>query len=488
MIGEFTLDSLCKRYGINSEKIVNKNNNILDYGEYNEIDRTLYYLVNELKVDSFNIEKCPSILYRSVSNIQENVDFLKKQDISFSNIESCLHVLSTDPDSLMETYKYVADNYGLKAININTSILSVPKEMIEQIENLNFNQNNKTDILAIAVSVSWGYQKIEEIQKILGSEEYRDYPELFTSETLAHAKLEDIREILTSDEYESHPELFTSTTLAHATLEDIREILTSDEYESHPELFTSTTLAHSTLKDIREILESEEYKSHPELFTSQTLAHAKLEDIREILESEEYKSHPELFTSETLAKAKLEDIREILESEEYKSHPELFTSTTLAHATLEDIREILESEEYKSHPELFTSTVLAKAKLEDIRKIFALDYWSDDRFKNLLTSSIVTNSKSMIKKIPILIEMAETYDIDNFLNTSFFLKSPSQNYALIRYLEDNNIPLVIEEKLNPVFSNLPGVLRKKYDIDLKKLMELYPYKESLEEKKGGKKK
>ena len=48
MIGEYTLLMLCRKYNINSEKIVNKNNNILTYGEYQEIDNTLNYLINEM--------------------------------------------------------------------------------------------------------------------------------------------------------------------------------------------------------------------------------------------------------------------------------------------------------------------------------------------------------------------------------------------------------------------------------------------------------
>ena len=45
IIGEYTLKILCEKYGINSDKIVNKNNNILTYGEYQDIDSTLNYLV-----------------------------------------------------------------------------------------------------------------------------------------------------------------------------------------------------------------------------------------------------------------------------------------------------------------------------------------------------------------------------------------------------------------------------------------------------------
>ncbi len=103
-----------------------------------------------------------------------------------------------------------------------------------------------------------------------------------------------------------------------------------------------------------------------------------------------------------------------------------------------------------------------------------MPYWEDERFKKLLTSSIIAKSKSMLIKLPILFEMTEKYSIDNYLNTSFLLFSPSQNYALINYLIDNDIPLIIDYKLNFIFGKQPGLLKKKYNIDLKVLMEKYP--------------
>ena len=159
----------------------------------------------------------------------------------------------------------------------------------------------------------------------------------------------------------------------------------------------------------------------------------------------------------------------------------MFTSTTLAHAKLEEIQKIIQSPEFKEYPELFTSQTLAHAKLEEVQELLKMDYWNDDRFKNLLTSSIVAKSKSMLIKLPILIEIAEKYQIDKYLNTSFLLFSPSQNYALIQYLNDNNVSLIIDGKLNPIFGKQPGVLKKKYNIDLKELMKKYPMPENMKE-------
>ena len=335
MITEYKLSELCEKYGINTDKIVKKNNNILTKGEYFDIDKTLDYLINKLNISTANIEKSPSILYRNVDSIQSNISFLKEHDINFSNVESCLHVLSSESNELVNTYNYVKNNYGLSSINRNTSILSVPTNIIKDVESLNI-KINKAGNLTIAVGIEWGSTNLEEIQKIIQSPEFKEHPELFTSETLAHAKLE----------------------------------------------------------EIQKIIQSPEFKEHPELFTSETLAHAKLEEVQELLK---------------------------------------------------------------------------------------MDYWNDDRFKNLLTSSIVAKSKNMLIKLPILIEIAEKYQIEKYLNTSFLLFSPSQNYALIQYLNDNNVSLIIDGKLNPIFGKQPGVLKKKYNIDLKELMKKYPMPENMKE-------
>ena len=428
MIGQYTLKMLCEKYGISSDKLVNKNNNILTNGEYQDIDSTLDYLVNILKISSNNIEKCPSILYRNVNNIRENVDFIRNCNIHFSNIESCLHVLNSEPFELKMTYEYVKENYGLDIINRITSILSVPKDIIKNVEKLNIPFTNKNGNLSVAVGIEWGSTNLEEIQKIIQSQEFKEHPELFTSETLAYAKFEEIQNIIQSKEFEAHPEMFTSTTLAHAKLKEIQNIIKSDEFNAHPELFTSETLARANFEEIQKIIQSREFKEHPKLFTSQTLARAKFEEIQKIIKSDEFKAHPKLFTSETLAHAKLEEIQELLQ----------------------------------------------------------MDCWNDKRYSGLLTSSIVAKSKSMISKLPFLFRLAEENNIDNFLNTSFLLFSPSQNYALIQYLKENNLPLVIDGKLNPIFGKQPGLLKKKYNIDIKVLIQKYKYEENdVNEMNGG---
>ena len=429
MIEEYSLKLLCDKYGVSKENIVNKNNNILSKGEYEDIDKTLDYLINELKVSKTNIEKCPSILYRNVNAIKDNIDFLKQNNVSFSTIESCLHVLSSEPDSLKDMYDYVEENYGKESINKSTSVLSCPKDLVIAVEELGLNKDWN---LLITSCIEFGFTTLEEIENIVNSIEFKKYPELFTSQTLAYAKIE----------------------------------------------------------DIQEMIDSQEFKKYPELFTSTTLAHAKIEDIQVMINSQEFKKYPELFTSQTLAYAKIEDIQEMIDSQEFKEHPELFTSQTLAHGSIKEIKEMINSEEFKKYPKLFTSQTLAHAKIGDIQKLLQMSYWNDIRYKDLLTSSVAAKSKQMITKLPVLFKMAEYYKIDGYLNTSFLLFSPSQNFALINYLNDNNMPLIENDKLNMVFGKQPGFLKKKYGIDIKEQMLKYDFsKFSFNEdtKKGGSK-
>lgn len=135
MIEKYELSILLKKYGINPKKVIDKNENILTYGEYIDINNTLDYLVNELNINIIYIEKCPSIMYLNVSSIKSNVKFLKKNKIRFSSVENCLHVLSTTPEQLEETYEYVERKYGVNAIEKITSILKVPNDKIIDIEN-----------------------------------------------------------------------------------------------------------------------------------------------------------------------------------------------------------------------------------------------------------------------------------------------------------------------------------------------------------------
>lgn len=162
MIGEITLEALCNQYGIDSSKVIRNNQNVLDFGEYLEIKKVLDYLVKELGISAKNIEKCPSILYLNVNAIKYNYEFLRCHTININDVETCLHILSTNPQELQKTYSYVLNNYGEKYLNSITSILRVSVGRIIQIENL-FNDCDKSVILSASIS----RRTIDEIKEII---------------------------------------------------------------------------------------------------------------------------------------------------------------------------------------------------------------------------------------------------------------------------------------------------------------------------------
>ena len=141
MIGVDLLKLLLEGYGIDPNKVIKNNENVLVKGNYDEIESVIKYLIGELKISPKNIEKAPSILYFNVSAIRKNVEFLQKQHISFSNVETCLHVLNTEPFQLEETYNYIMDNYGVEFINRITSVLRFDVERIKKIEMLGLDKD-----------------------------------------------------------------------------------------------------------------------------------------------------------------------------------------------------------------------------------------------------------------------------------------------------------------------------------------------------------
>ena len=158
MIEQTDLMKLLESYKIDYKKVMT--DKVLDKGEYFGIKHVLEYLVNELKIYPKNIEKCPSILYLNVNEVRKNYEFLKQEKINISNVETCLHVLSTDNKDLKETYYYVLENYGLMAINRATSILSCNKNRIINIEKYGLSKD-------VTISASISRRTIYEIEEII---------------------------------------------------------------------------------------------------------------------------------------------------------------------------------------------------------------------------------------------------------------------------------------------------------------------------------
>ena len=163
MVNREQFEEICNKYGLDSKKLIKNNENVLEKADYNSICYVLDFLRDTLKVSSNNIEKCPSILYLKIEAIKENWKFLNEKKINTRDVETCLHILSTDPEQLKKTYEYVSDEnrYGKKYIEQISSILRVPVERIQEIED-KCQELTKENILSAAVS----RKDVDEIKKI----------------------------------------------------------------------------------------------------------------------------------------------------------------------------------------------------------------------------------------------------------------------------------------------------------------------------------
>ena len=163
MVNREQFEEICNKYGLDSKKLIKNNENVLEKADYNSICYVLEFLRDTLKVTPNNIEKCPSILYLKIEAIKENWKFLNEKKINTRDIETCLHILSTDPEQLNKTYEYVSDEkrYGKKYIEQISSIFRVPVERIQEIEE-KCQELTKENILSAANS----RKDVDEIKKI----------------------------------------------------------------------------------------------------------------------------------------------------------------------------------------------------------------------------------------------------------------------------------------------------------------------------------
>ena len=132
MINERQLQQIINKYQLNLTR--ERKKQILKNSDPIEIENILNYLINELKIDKKNIEKCPSILYQRLKDIKSNYELLRGKELYNYSIESCLHILETNHQELNDTYDYVIKYYGQEALNKNTTILKIPVSKIMEVE------------------------------------------------------------------------------------------------------------------------------------------------------------------------------------------------------------------------------------------------------------------------------------------------------------------------------------------------------------------
>ena len=173
MVNREQFEEICNKYGLDSKKLIKNNENVLEKTDYNSICYVLDFLRDTLKVSPNNIEKCPSIFYFRVDTIEENWNFLNEKKINTRDVETCLHILSTEPEQLKKTYEYVSaeNRYGKKYIEQITTILRVSVERIQEIEE-KCPELTRENILSAAISRK-GVDEIKEIVRVCQKNEVK---------------------------------------------------------------------------------------------------------------------------------------------------------------------------------------------------------------------------------------------------------------------------------------------------------------------------
>lgn len=236
MLEEYTLKSLCDKYNISPEYIVDFTGAKLTQREYKNIDKTLNYLISELKIGKEDIEACPSIVCRNADMIESNLAFLNKHNLSFPSIRACLYVLSAKSIDLKETYEYVSEIYGVETIKEIPTILGCNKSLIKAVETL----DHKDKKLNLALAVGANEENLKATPTVIPEVFYANYYEEITPKDLAKVTIEAAREML-------------------PTMEELKKILDS-ECREHSELFMSAILDYANIEDVRKILQGEEYR------------------------------------------------------------------------------------------------------------------------------------------------------------------------------------------------------------------------------------
>ena len=172
---------------------------------------------------------------------------------------------------------------------------------------------------------------------------------------------------------------------------------------------------------------------------------------------------------------------------------------TIWHSNYLNIKHIFEMKEWEDpkFQGLLTPTIW-QSNYEDIKKILGLKEWNDPKFQGLLTSSIwVSNYENVVEKLhlpvwnnpkyeslltPTIfvikssnilenIKIFEEYGIEDYITTNAIRKNPIELRKLLEYLVQNNVSLVIDNKLNKIISSTKKEMKEKYEIDIKYIME-----------------
>ena len=440
MVNREQFEEICNRYGLDSKKLIKNNENVLEKADYNSICYVLDFLRDTLKVTPNNIEKCPSILYLKIEAIKENWNFLNEKKINTRDVETCLHILSTDPEQLNKTYEYVSDEnrYGKKYIEQRTSILSVPVERIQETEE-KCSELTKENILSAANSRK-DVDEIKKIEQVCKDNEIEVTGNVFLRTA---AEIKEIVEVCKENGMEATGNVFRRTA---AEIKEIVEICKENGIEVTGSVFNRTA---AEIKEIVEVCKENGIEATGTVFKRTV---AEIKEIVEVCKENGIEVTGNVFNRTAV------EIKEIVEVCKKNG---IEATGTVFKRTAGEIKEIVEV--CKENGIEITGSIFSKNSKQLKENI---EYIKQNYGEEYLTTLIVSkNLKHLQRTLPYLQSIGALETTKTSASILLLtLEEIKERQAFIKNIGET---IVIDGKFNRIF----GMPKKRYQKKVKEYEE-----------------
>lgn len=466
MVNRKQFEEICNKYGLDSKKLIKNNENVLEKADYNSICYVLDFLRDTLKVTPNNIEKCPSILYLKIEAIKENWKFLNEKKINTRDVETCLHILSTDPEQLKKTYEYVSaeNRYGKKYIEQITTILRVSVERIQEIEE-KCPELTRENILSAAISRK-GVDEIKEIVRVCQKNEVK------VTDGVFRRSATEIREIIRICQ-ENGIEIIGS--VFYKTADEIKEIVKvcqENEIEITGSVFLRTaeeikeiveicqkngikvigTVFYKTADEIKKIIE---VCQENEIEVTRSVFYRTAEEVKEIVEICQ-ENEIEVTGTVFLKRAfEIKEIVKVCKDNEIEITGSVFRRTATG---IKEIVKVCKENGIEVTGSVFTkNSKQLKENIEYIKQNYGEEYLT-----NLIVSK---NLKHLQKTLPYLQSIGVLEIIKT--SASILMLTVEEIKERQAFIESIGETIVIDGKFNRIF----GMPKKRYQKNVKEYEE-----------------
>ena len=427
MVNRKQLEEICNKYGLDSKKLIKNNENVLEKADYNSICYVLDFLRDTLKVTPNNIEKCPSILYLKIEAIKENYNFLKEKEINMKAVEICLHILSTEPSQLKRTYEYVSDEkrYGKKYIEQISSILRVPVERIQEIEE-KCQELTKENILSAANSRK-DVDEIKKIEQVCKENGIEITGSVFLRTA---AEVKEIVEVCKENGMEATGNVFRRTAVE---IKEIVEICKENAIEVTGSVFKRTA---AEIKEIVEVCKENGIEVTGSVFYRTA---AEIKEIVEVCKENGIEVTGNVFSRTA---AEIKEIVEVCKENGIEATGSVFYRTA---AEIKEIVEVCKENGIEATGSVFLRTAAEIKEIVEVCRENGIE----------VTGSVFKRTAAKIKEI---VEVCKENGIE--ITGSIFSKNSKQLKGNIEYIKQNYgeeylTPLIVSKNLKHLQKTLP---------------------------------